>query len=306
MRVATDIGGTFTDLVAVNEHGETIMRKSHTTPPDFEQGVIDVIRKGGVDAAGIADFIHGTTTIINALTERKGAKTALITTKGFRDVLEIARGTRPDLFNLVFAKPRPFVPRHLRGEVTERVSYDGKIETELNEDDVKAAVMEFKNEGVEAVAVCLINSYANSTHEIRIKELIGELWPNVSVTASVDITKEWREYERTSTTVLNAYVMPRASSYIDKLDTKLSGLGCLGNKYIMQSNGGTNTFSHAKLTPVNMVESGPVAGVYGAAILGRMIGEKNVIAFDIGGTTAKCSLVDDGQVKITTEYRDGK
>jgi len=303
MRVATDIGGTFTDLVAVNEQGETVVCKSHTTPPDFEKGVINVINKGGINPSTIVDFIHGTTTIINALTERKGAKAALITTKGFRDILEIARCNRPDLFNLVFAKPRPFIPRHLRAEVAERVSYDGKIVAALNEDDVKAAVSRFKKEGVDSIAICLINSYANSANEIRVKKLVKELWPEVFVTASVDVTKEWREYERTSTIALNAYVMPVASSYVDKLGSRLAELGCGGSKYIMQSNGGTTTFDHAKKTPVNMVESGPVAGVYGAAILGKLIGESDVISFDVGGTTAKCSLVDKGQVKITTEYR---
>lgn len=303
MRVATDIGGTFTDLVAVDEQGRTILTKSHTTPPNFEEGVINVMEKSGIDPQSITDFIHGTTTIINALTERKGAKTALITTKGFRDVLEIARCNRPDLFNMVFAKPRPFIPRYLRKEVTERVNYRGEILTPLEEADIKAAVEYFKKEGVEAIAVCYINSYANDAHELRTVELIKELWSDVFVTSSIEVTKEWREYERTSTVALNSYVMPVASSYINNLDDRLNGIGCNGKKYIMQSNGGTTTFEQAKQTPINMVESGPVAGVYGSAILGKEIGENNIIAFDVGGTTAKCSLIDNGEVKVTTEYR---
>lgn len=303
MRVATDIGGTFTDLVAVDDQGKTILTKSHTTPPNFEEGVIKVIQKSGVCPQEIKDFIHGTTTIINALTERKGAKTALITTKGFRDVLEIARCNRPDLFNMVFAKPRPFIPRYLRKEVEERVSFDGKVVTPLNEEDIKAAVEYFKKEKVEAIAVCYINSYANDEHEKRTVELIRKLWPEVFVTSSIEVTKEWREYERTSTIALNSYVMPVASSYIDNLDRRLKETGCHAKEYIMQSNGGTTTFEQAKQTPINMVESGPVAGVYGSAILGKMIGEKNIIAFDVGGTTAKCSLIDNGEVKVTTEYR---
>lgn len=303
MRVATDIGGTFTDLVAVDDQGKTILTKSHTTPPNFEEGVIKVIQKSGVCPQEIKDFIHGTTTIINALTERKGAKTALITTKGFRDVLEIARCNRPDLFNMVFAKPRPFIPRYLRKEVTERVSFDGKIVTPLNEDDIRTAVEYFKKEKVEAIAVCYINSYANDEHEKRTVELIRKLWPEVFVTSSIEVTKEWREYERTSTIALNSYVMPVASSYIDNLDRRLKEAGCHAKEYIMQSNGGTTTFEQAKQTPINMVESGPVAGVYGSAILGKMIGERNIIAFDVGGTTAKCSLIDNGEVKVTTEYR---
>lgn len=303
MRVATDIGGTFTDLVAVDAQGKTILTKSHTTPPNFEEGVIDVIKKSGIRPEEIEDFIHGTTTIINALTERKGAKTALITTKGFRDVLEIARCNRPDLFNMVFAKPRPFIPRYLRKEVTERVAYDGTVLTPLVEEDIKAAVEYFRKEGVEAIAVCYINSYANDAHEKQTVEVIKELWPEVFVTSSIEVTKEWREYERTSTIALNSYVMPVASSYVDHLDSRLKEIGCHAKEYIMQSNGGTTTFEQAKQTPINMVESGPVAGVYGSAIIGKIIGENNIIAFDVGGTTAKCSLIDQGEVKVTTEYR---
>ena len=303
MRVATDIGGTFTDLVAVDAQGKTILTKSHTTPPNFEEGVIDVIKKSGIRPEEIEDFIHGTTTIINALTERKGAKTALITTKGFRDVLEIARCNRPDLFNMVFAKPRPFIPRYLRKEVTERVAYDGTVLTPLVEEDIKAAVEYFRKEGVEAIAVCYINSYANDAHEKRTVEVIKELWPEVFVTSSIEVTKEWREYERTSTIALNSYVMPVASSYVDHLDSRLKEIGCHAKEYIMQSNGGTTTFEQAKQTPINMVESGPVADVYGSAIIGKIIGENNIIAFDVGGTTAKCSLIDQGEVKVTTEYR---
>ena len=303
MRVATDIGGTFTDLVAVDDKGRTVLAKSHTTPPNFEEGVINVMKKSGIQPEEITDFIHGTTTIINALTERKGAKTGLITTKGFRDVLEIARCNRPDLFNMVFAKPRPFIPRYLRKEVRGRVNFEGKILTELEEEDIRAAVEFFKKEEVEAIAVCYINSYANDIHERRTVELIRELWPEVFVTSSVEVTREWREYERTSTAALNSYVMPVASSYIDRLDGRIKEIGCDAKEYIMQSNGGTTTFEQAKRTPINMVESGPVAGVYGSAILGKVIGEKNIIAFDVGGTTAKCSLIDGGEVKVTTEYR---
>jgi len=233
LRVATDIGGTFTDLVAVDEQGRTILTKSHTTPPNFEEGVIDVMNKSGISPEEITDFIHGTTTIINALTERKGAKTGLITTKGFRDVLEIARCNRPDLFNMVFAKPRPFIPRYLRKEVRERVSYKGEILVPLVEEDIREAVEYFKKERVEAIAVCYINSYANDAHELRTVEVIKELWSDIFVTSSIEVTKEWREYERTSTVALNSYVMPVASSYIDNLDGRLREIGCDAKKYIM-------------------------------------------------------------------------
>ena len=302
MKVATDIGGTFTDLVAIDESGSLILEKAHTTPPNFDQGVMDVLEKSGLEPRSIDAFFHGTTTIINALTERKGAKTALITTKGFRDILELARGNRPDLFNLVFEKPAPFVPRYLRREVTERISYKGEVITPLCEENIAKAVDYLKKEQVEAIAVCYINSYANEDHERQTVAKIKELWPEVYVCPSVDITKEWREYERTSTAVLNAYVMPAASSYIDRLGQRLTGAGIDANRYIMQSNGGTTTFEQAKLTPINVVESGPVAGVFGASILGSLIGEPNIIAFDVGGTTAKCSLIDRGEVKVTTSY----
>ncbi|MDO5714353.1 MAG: hydantoinase/oxoprolinase family protein [Tissierellia bacterium] len=302
MKVATDIGGTFTDLVAIDQSGNLILEKAHTTPPNFDQGVMDVLEKSGIDPKGIEAFFHGTTTIINALTERKGAKTALITTKGFRDILELARGNRPDLFNMVFKKPEPFVPRYLRREVEERVSYKGDVITPLKEEDIIEAVEYLKKEGVTAIAVCYINSYANEDHERKTVEKIKELWPEVYVCPSVDITKEWREYERTSTAVLNAYVMPVASSYIDRLDQRLNEAGVSEKRYIMQSNGGTTTFEQTKLTPVNIVESGPVGGVFGASILGKILGEENLISLDIGGTTAKCSLIDQGEVKVTTSY----
>ncbi|MBZ5201527.1 hydantoinase/oxoprolinase family protein [Planomicrobium chinense] len=302
MRVATDIGGTFTDLVYVDANGKVGVAKSHTTPPNFEQGVVDVIGKSGIDQQAIETFIHGTTVIINALTERKGVKTGLITTKGFRDVLEIARGNRPDLFNVRYKKPTPFVERYLRQEVEERLNQKGEVVTPLNKDQVKDLIIYFKKEGVEAIAVSYLHAFKNPKHEQQTVELIQELWPEVSITASHEVTKEWREYERTNTAVLNSYVKPIASKYINQLNTKLTENEADSFNYIMQSNGGTTTFEQAKKTPINMVESGPVAGIYGAAYLGEIIGEKNVIAFDIGGTTAKCSLIANGEVKVTTDY----
>ncbi|MDR2759088.1 MAG: hydantoinase/oxoprolinase family protein [Spirochaetaceae bacterium] len=303
MRIATDIGGTFTDLVALDQQGKVYTVKGDTTPPDFERGVIQVLEKSGLDPAGTSAFIHGTTTIINALTERKGAKTALITTKGFRDVLEIARCNRPDLFNLVFSKPRPFIPRYLRFEVEERMSPEGGILVPLNREDVVKAAEVLKKEGVEAVAICFINSYANDIHERQTAAVLQDLLPGVFITPSGQVTREWREYERTSTVALNAYVGPVASRYIHNLEQELDKAGVRSGKFFMQSNGGTTPFGGAKTTPINMVESGPVAGVFGAAVLGKALGEGQLIAFDVGGTTAKCSLIDRGEVKITTSYR---
>ncbi|MCM3530179.1 hydantoinase/oxoprolinase family protein [Cytobacillus oceanisediminis] len=302
MRVATDIGGTFTDLVYVNDEGEIGVAKSHTTPPNFEKGVIDVIEKSEIDQTAIKTFIHGTTVIINALTERKGVKTGLITTKGFRDVLEIARGNRPDLFNVRYEKPVPFVERYLRQEVEERLNYKGEVLSPLNKEQLTAVINYFKEQKVEAIAVAYLHSYVNPVHEMETVELIKKLWPEAAVTASYEVTKEWREYERTSTTVLNSYVKPIAATYVNRLHNKLVENKTYSQNYIMQSNGGTTTFNSAKQTPINMVESGPVAGIYGAAVLGEILNEKNIIAFDIGGTTAKCSLINQGEVKVSTDY----
>ncbi|MBU8769482.1 hydantoinase/oxoprolinase family protein [Cytobacillus oceanisediminis] len=302
MRVATDIGGTFTDLVYVNDEGEIGVAKSHTTPPHFEKGVIDVIEKSEIDQTAIKTFIHGTTVIINALTERKGVKTGLITTKGFRDVLEIARGNRPDLFNVRYEKPVPFVERYLRQEVEERLNYKGEVLSPLNKEQLSAVINYFKEQKVEAIAVAYLHSYVNPVHEMETVELIKKLWPEAAVTASYEVTKEWREYERTSTTVLNSYVKPIAATYVNRLHNKLVENKTDSQNYIMQSNGGTTTFNSAKQTPINMVESGPVAGIYGAAVLGEILNEKNIIAFDIGGTTAKCSLINQGEVKVSTDY----
>ncbi|RJS62670.1 hydantoinase/oxoprolinase family protein [Bacillus sp. PK3_68] len=302
MRVATDVGGTFTDLVYMKGNGEIGFSKSSTTPPRFEEGVLNVLNESRLALEEIETFIHGTTVIINALTERKGVKTGLITTKGFRDVLEIARGNRPDLFNVRYQKPAPIVPRYLRKEVEERLNHKGEVITPINKEQLKKIIMEFKKEEVKAVAIAFLHSYRNPVHEKEAAEMIKEIWPEVSITASYELTKEWREYERTNTAVMNSFVKPIASSYINRLEEKLADKKVTSKKYIMQSNGGTTTFSLAKEAPINMVESGPVAGVFGSAILGKIIGEENLIAFDVGGTTAKCSLIENGNVKVSTDY----
>lgn len=304
MRIASDIGGTFTDLVYLDEEtGQVGIAKTDTTPPNFEQGVINSIQKANFTKDEVNFFVHGTTVIINALTERKGAKTGLITTKGFRDVLELGRSNRADIYNVYYRKPVPFVPRYLRLEVEERCNYKGEELVPLNEDDVRACLRQFKKEGVEAVAVCFLHSYANPAHEERCAEIIRQECPEMAVTVSSEITKEWREYERTSTAVLNSYVQPVAAKYVDSLDRELDKLEVSDRRYIMQSNGGTVSFAQSKVSPINMVESGPVAGVFGAAVVGQLVGEKNIIALDIGGTTAKCSLIENGEMKVTTDYK---
>ncbi|HLW91292.1 MAG TPA: hydantoinase/oxoprolinase family protein [Roseiarcus sp.] len=307
IRVATDVGGTFTDLVYFetdNETGRQSIRtaKVDTTPPNFEEGVLNVLVKGKVDIGSVAFFAHGTTVVINALTERKGVKTALITTEGFRDVLEIARGNRPDFFNLMYEKPKPFVPRHLRREAPGRINYRGEETAPLDLSGLPAILKDFRAEGVQAVAICLLHAYANPTHEQALAAEARRLWPEVSVVASHQITREWREYERTNTTVLSAYVQPIAETYLTKLERGLAANGNRGQLYIMQSNCGVDSLAATKAIPITMVESGPASGFWGAAELGRIIGEPNVLALDIGGTTAKCSLIEDGRVRIMTDY----
>jgi len=214
-RVAIDIGGTFTDFVGLDEgSGEITLEKTLTTPRNFAEGVIEAVKKSGLDPHEFRQFVHGTTVVINALTERKGAKVALITTLGFRDVLEIQRANRPDMYNLFYRKPKPFVPRRFRFEVRERVNYKGEVLIPLVEEDVVRAVEACKAAGIEAIAVCYIHSYANPEHECRTREIIQELYPEAAVTLSHEITREWREYERTNTTVLNAYVQPIAARYL--------------------------------------------------------------------------------------------
>ena len=313
-RVATDVGGTFTDLVRFDVDPETgrsrvSTAKTATTPPDFERGVLDLLRRERVPLADIDFLAHGTTVVINALTERTGAKVGLITTEGFRDTLEIARGNRPDLFNLHYRKPKPFVPRFLRRELPGRMDYRGAEVRPLDLSPLAAIVEDFRADGVQAVAICFLHSYANDAHERAAEAELRRLWPAVYVVSSHRIAREWREYERTSTTVLSAYVQPTAERYLRRLSGGLAGQGFAGSPYVMQSNGGIDSLEAAARTPITMLESGPASGVRGAARLGGLIGDANIIALDIGGTTAKCSLIDRGNIRIVTDYwigRDGR
>ncbi len=305
-RIATDIGGTFTDLVYLDEKtGQVQVAKASTTPRNFAQGVLDTLDKAqGLNTAQTSFFVHGTTVIINALTERKGVKTGLITTKGFRDVLEIGRANRPDIYNMYYEKPKPFIERYLRLEVAERLNYKGEVLEPLDVNEMRDAVRKLVAEGVESIALCFLHSYANPEHEIEAGRIIAEVAPDMPYTLSHQVTQEWREYERTSTAVLNSYVLPTARDYLDNLEQNLTSRKRMANVlHVMQSNGGSATFAMAKHSPVNLVESGPVAGVIGAARVGELIGEPNVISFDVGGTTAKTSLVEGGKPKITTEYK---
>jgi N-methylhydantoinase A len=304
LRVAVDIGGTFTDLVVFDEaDGTTFEAKASTTPADFAQGVLEAIRTGDVAPEAIGFLVHGTTVVINAITQRVGVTTALVTTAGFRDALAIGRGNRPDMYNLKFHKPDPFVPRRLRFEVRGRVAADGTVTTPLHLCDLEAVVEGCRQQGVEAVAICFLHSYAHPEHERQAAEHLRDLLPDVTISTSSEITKEWREYERSSTAVLNAYVQPILDRYLAKLEADLRALRVPGRLFAMLSNGGTAAFDSARRQPIQLVESGPAGGIIGAALVGEQIGEPNVISLDVGGTTAKCSLIEGGEIKIAGDYR---
>lgn len=308
VRAATDVGGTFTDLVYYeydleSQRFNTLKTaKVDTTPPDFEKGVMDVLQSAEVAPDSIHFFAHGTTVVINAVTERKGAKVGLLTTQGFRDVLEIARGNRPDLFNYSYVKPPPFVPRHLRKEIPGRINYKGEVIQPLTLDNLTGIIDDFRNEEVDAIAICLLHSYVNPDHEVELAEAISSIWPDVDVVTSHEITREWREYERSNTVVLSTYIHPIANRYLGKLQAQLVTERFSGQAYIMQSNGGIDTVDSTRQRPIRIIESGPASGVLGAAALGDLLSVRNIIALDIGGTTAKCSLIEDGRVRISTEY----
>lgn len=304
LRVAVDIGGTFTDLVVFDEKtGTTFEAKASTTPANFAKGVLDAIRASEVSPEAIGFLVHGTTVVINAITQRAGVATALVTTAGFRDALAIGRGNRPDMYNLKFHKPEPFVPRRLRFEVRERVTADGTVSTPIHLCDLDAVATECRRQGVEAVALCFLHSYAHPEHERQAAAYLRDLLPGVTISTSSEITKEWREYERSSTVVLNAYVQPILDRYLANLEEDLRALKVPGRLFAMLSNGGTAAFASARRQPIQLVESGPAGGIIGAALVGEQIGEPNVISLDVGGTTAKCSLIEGGEVKIAGDYR---
>ncbi|MGB8011996.1 MAG: hydantoinase/oxoprolinase family protein [Terriglobales bacterium] len=302
--VATDVGGTFTDLVAYNERtGELIVAKESTTPDDFSRGVLAALAKSRLSPLLMKRyFANGSTIVINALTERKGVRTALFTTRGFRDVLEIQRSNRPDIYNFNYVKPRPFIPRELSFEVRERLGADGEVIEELRLEDLPEHIRRCREKKVEAIAVCFFNAYVNGSHERKCAEWIREHSPEFLVCCSHELTQEYREYERTNTTVLNAYVQPVVERYFGNLESGLRGLGVTGQLYAMASNGGVMSFAQAKRAPIQAVESGPVAGAIGARAIGELIGDSNLLTLDVGGTTAKTTLIHKGHLRINTDY----
>jgi N-methylhydantoinase A len=301
LALAIDIGGTFTDLAAVDRRtGELVLAKADTTPSRLQEGVLTALERSDLQARDVGAFVHGSTVVINAVTEHRGARTALVTTLGFRDVLEIGRANRPDLYNLSYRKPEPFVPRRLRFEVRERTSHRGEILAPLDEEDVARVADRLRDLELDAVAICFLHSWTNPEHERRTAELLSKLLEGVQVVASHQVSTQWREYERTSTTVLSAYVKPTVAAYLNDLRSGLRDAGIASPLYAMRSSGGVSSFERALAAPITLLESGPVAGVTAAAELGRRLGVQDVLTLDIGGTTAKTSAVRGGRVRIET------
>jgi len=304
--VAVDIGGTFTDLVAYDDDSRSVVfTKSPTTYGNFVAGVLDCFGKAGLDPRAASFLNHGTTLVINALIERRGAKAALLTTRGFRDVLEIARGNRPDPFDLHYRRDDPLIPRVLRFEVAERIGSKGEIIVPLNAAALPPLADRLKALGIDSVAIFFMNSYANPKHEEEAAAILRRLLPDAYVTYSTELTREWYEYERTSTVAANAYVGPLVSKYVRRLEGDLAAKGFGGSLFMMGSNGGLLSVDRTCRQPVGLVESGPIGGCIGAAAYAEALGWRNVIAFDMGGTTAKCALVANGQFSVDSIYYAG-
>lgn len=306
LSLGVDVGGTFTDLVLIDPETRRIrFTKTPSTPRAPDEGVVQgiekVVRTFGVAAKDIGFLIHGTTVATNALIERKGMETALIVTRGFRDVLTIARQVRPRLYDPRRQRPRPFVPRHLCFEVGERLRYDGEAETPLSEEDVRAAAREIRGRGIPVAAVCLLHSYANPSHERRVREILQEEAPELKVCLSSEVLPEMKEYERMSTTVINAYVMPIVEGYLRRIMESLERIDVGAHLHIMQSNGGVMGWEMAGPRSVHTVLSGPAAGVLGAVELCGMMGERNIITIDMGGTSFDVCLAYDGEPAFSVE-----
>jgi len=301
LRIGVDIGGTFTDVVAIDNDGLVRTHKIASTPHDYGEGIVDGLQAlfAGLPAdadARVSEVLHGTTIGSNTVLEGKGARTALITTRGFRDILEIRDLRMPVLYDLHWNKPRALVERRLRLEVDEKLRPDGSVAIPLDPASIATAIAMLRAENVQSVAVCLLHSYANPAHEDAVAEAVRAALPDIAISVSHEILPEMKEYPRTSTTVINAYVQPVVRAYITALDARLRALGIAAGLQLMQSNGGLASAEFAAAAPAHIIESGPAAGVVGGAALARHLGERRLITFDMGGTTAKAGLVEDGEV----------
>ena len=308
-RVAADIGGTFTDIAYLAEDGTLATRKMLSTPPNYGDavvaGLLELAAELGLGLDAFAEVLHGCTVAANTILEHKGAKTALLTTEGFRDVLELRRIRTPRLYAPLYRKPPPLVPRRLRFEVGERIDAQGGVVRPLATDDVHRAIARMKSEGVEAVAVCLLHSYINPTHEQAIGAILRDALPDCFISLSIDVLPQMREYERTSTTVVNAYIGPPVRNYLNAMIDQLAAAGAEGRLMIMLSSGGILDARNVLDEPAQIVECGPAAGVVGAAHLAAENDYGNVITFDMGGTTAKASIIEEGKLVIADEYEVG-
>ncbi len=308
-RVGVDIGGTFTDIVFLDADGRIHTRKVSSSVDDYAraivEGVRELFRDTGLNGDDVSEVLHGTTVASNAILELRGARTGLITTRGFRDVLELRRLRMPRLYDLRWEKPVPLVERYLRAEVTERINAEGVITTPLDAAEVEQVLERLLAEGIEALAVCLINAYANPVHEEQIKAIVQRRAPDLPMCISADVLPEIKEYERTSTTVINTYVMPVVQRYLRTLAAGFEDIAVRAPLMIMQSNGGLMTAEAAARMPMHIIESGPAAGVIGSQALARRMNLSRVITFDMGGTTAKASIIEDGEVNRASEYQVG-
>ena len=303
MRIAVDIGGTFTDVALFDEaQGTVTPGKALSTPANLVDGIMSAMVRTTDSPAAIDLMIHGSTVVINSIIERQGAKTALITTKGFRDVYEIGRINRPESFNLFFRKHRPLIPRDMIFEVPERILADGTEEQPLDEAAALATARHIKSLGVEAVAILFLHSYRESGHEIQMREIMNDVAPDIFVTASHELSREYREYERTSTTAANAYVGPMVSRYLGNLEERLGSEGFKGSLMIMQSSGGLCDVQTARRQCVQMMESGPAGGVVGSMVLCDALSLNDAISFDMGGTTAKACVIRRGSPDLSPDY----
>ncbi len=306
-RAGIDIGGTFTDLTLVDdESGQLWVDKVLTSAADpsvaVYEGLARLLEEAHIPASDLRNVIHGTTLVTNAVIERKGAKTALLTTQGFRDVVEIGRESRYDLYDIFLELPKPLVPRRLRREIRERVLDDGSILEPLDVGQVEREVRSLQQDGVEALAVCLLHSYKNPAHERAVAEIIRRVAPSLHLSLSSDVIPAIREYERASTTIVNVYVRPLVDAYLDRLEGRLGSLGCSGRLLIMLSSGAICTVDTARRYPVRLIESGPAAGALAASYYGRITERPNLLSFDMGGTTAKACLIDDGKPMTTPDF----
>ena len=295
-RLAIDIGGTFADFVLLDEKTGSVTLEKEPSP---KERLTDHIFKGigrlDVDLTDLDMVIHGSTVVINTILQEVGSRIGLITTQGFRDVLSLGRGNRPEVYNLLYKPPAPLIPRYLCLEVPERLDHKGGVITPLDEDATRRAVERLKAREVEGIAVCFLHAYANPEHERAVRRIAGEVYPEAHVSISSDITGEFREFERTSTVALNTYVMPSVAAYLAGLEERLSAGGFRGGLNIIQSTGGLTTSEEARRMPIRTLESGPAGGVIGAVALGEQLGEPNLIATDVGGTSFDVALILDGQ-----------